>query len=79
MSYLQSDVQGAALDQERFYALGIDAYRIARALLEEPLWRGPLDGVTGTITLGAGQQFSRELVPAHFSGGAARSLAAAPQ
>jgi hypothetical protein len=79
MSYLRADVQGAALDQERFYALGIDAYRIARALLENPAWRGPLDGVTGTISLETGQHFTRELMPAHFAGGAARSLAAAAQ
>lgn len=77
MSYLRVEVPGAALDQERFYALGIDAYRIARALLEDASWRGPLDGVTGTITLEAGQHFSRELMPAQFAGGAARPLAAA--
>jgi outer membrane PBP1 activator LpoA protein len=79
MSYLRTDVQGAALDQERFYALGIDAFRIALALLENPGWRGPLDGVTGTISLDSGQHFSRQLVPAQFAGGAARSLAAAAQ
>lgn len=79
MSYLRADAQGAALDQERFYALGIDAYRIALALLDNPAWRGRLDGVTGTISLNAGQHVSRLLVPAHFSGGAARSLAAAAQ
>jgi len=77
MSYLRVEVPGAALDQERFYALGIDAYRIARALLEDPGWRGPLDGVTGTVVLEAGQHFSRELMPAQFAGGAARPLAAA--
>jgi len=76
ISYLRAEVQGAPLDQERFYALGIDAYRIASALLADQGWRGPLDGVSGTITLEAGQHFSRELTPAQFSGGAARSLAA---
>jgi outer membrane PBP1 activator LpoA protein len=79
MSYLRPDVQGAALDQERFYALGIDALRIALALLENPEWRGPLDGVTGTISLGTGRHFHRQPVPAQFTGGAARSLAAAGQ
>jgi outer membrane PBP1 activator LpoA protein len=79
MSYLHTEASDAALDQERFYALGIDAFRIVRALLEDPNWRGPLDGVTGNITLGEQQQFSRELLQAHFSGGAARPFAAAAQ
>ncbi|HWQ37124.1 MAG TPA: penicillin-binding protein activator [Burkholderiales bacterium] len=79
MSYLRPEIQTRALDQERFYALGIDAYRIARALLDDPGWRGPLDGVTGTIALEAGQHFSRALVPAQFVGGTVRPLHAAPQ
>ncbi|HYN26761.1 MAG TPA: penicillin-binding protein activator, partial [Burkholderiales bacterium] len=50
MSYLKPDVKNSALDQERFYALGIDAYRIVQELLRpyEPMVS--LDGVTGTIT-----------------------------
>jgi uncharacterized protein len=78
MSYLRPDIQSPALDQERFYALGIDAYRLMRVLLRDYELPDTLDGVTGTIRLGRGQQFERELVPAQFSHGAARLLPAAP-
>ncbi len=76
MSYLKPDVKNPALDQERFYALGIDAYRIVLELLRpfEPMVS--LDGVTGTITPTDTQQFTRSLVPAHFSQGRAKSLEA---
>ncbi|HUF19556.1 MAG TPA: penicillin-binding protein activator [Burkholderiales bacterium] len=78
MSYLRPDIQSPALDQERFYALGIDAYRLMRVLLRDYEFPDTLDGVTGTIRLGRGQQFERELLPAQFSYGAARLLPAAP-
>lgn len=76
MSYVKPDVKNLALDQERFYALGIDAYRIVQELLRpfEPMVT--LDGVTGTITPSDTQQFTRTLVPAHFSQGRAKSLEA---
>jgi outer membrane PBP1 activator LpoA protein len=74
LSYLRADGQPAALDQERFYALGIDAYRITRELLQPHRNADPIDGVTGTITLGDAQQFTRTLVPAQFSQGLARPL-----
>lgn len=57
-----------AVELNRFYALGIDAYRIARALAAgrpEPA----LDGVTGRLTLGADRRYDRELVLARFSEG----------
>ncbi|HXF67158.1 MAG TPA: penicillin-binding protein activator [Burkholderiales bacterium] len=57
-----------AVELNRFYALGIDAYRIARALAAgrpEPT----LDGVTGRLALGADRRFGRELVLAQFSDG----------
>ena len=65
-----------SVEMERFYALGIDAYRIAAPLLAGPgsgpvspdSW--PLDGVTGQITL-EGQQFTRELTAAQFRQGEA--------
>ena len=78
MSYLKPDVKNSALDQERFYALGIDSYRIVQELLRpfEPMVS--LDGVTGTITPTDTQQFTRSLVPAHFSQGRARALEAPP-
>jgi uncharacterized protein len=78
MSYLRADVAGAPLDQERFYALGIDSYRIVHALLDNPAWRGPLDGVTGTIRIDANQQILRVPMPAQFLGGAPRPSLATP-
>lgn len=76
MSYLKPEVQSPALDLERFYALGIDAYRIVQELLRpyEPMVS--LDGVTGTITPTDTQQFNRSLVPAQFSQGNAKPLEA---
>jgi uncharacterized protein len=57
-----------SLDQERLYALGIDAYRVGQQLLrgEE---KKPLDGVTGKITLEGVHHFARALAPAEVDGG----------
>jgi outer membrane PBP1 activator LpoA protein len=74
LSYLRSDPPLPALDQERFYALGIDAYRIAQELLHPHRAQDALDGVTGTVTLGDDQQFNRVLVPAQFSQGSPQAL-----
>ena len=57
-----------SVEQERLYALGIDAYRLALQLLR-PERRAPLDGVTGRIALEAGNFFSRTLTPAEIDGG----------
>ena len=76
MSYLRPDVSSAALDQERFYALGIDAYRVIRALLQRDPASLAIDGVTGAITLTRNRQIQREPVPAYFSAGTARLPAA---
>ena len=57
-----------SVEQERLYALGIDAYRLSVLLLNaeaEPA----LDGVTGRITLGPGNTFLRALTPAEVDGG----------
>lgn len=56
-----------SLELERFYALGIDAARLAtllatRARLDSIV----LDGVTGQISFNREQQFARELVEAEF-------------
>lgn len=59
---------GDALDLERLYALGIDAFRIMQALLEGNSG-GALDGVTGRLSLGRDQQFARELTSAQFADG----------
>ncbi len=53
-------------DQERLYALGIDAYRLIKALIGTPIKTALLlDGVTGRIRL-SGQTFRREALPALF-------------
>jgi outer membrane PBP1 activator LpoA protein len=74
ISYARPNAQRAGLDQERFYALGIDAYRLVLELLRPYESMEPLDGVTGTITLNNLHQFIRTLVPAQFSQGSARML-----
>jgi len=55
-------------DRERLYALGIDAFRIAGALLAGNA-STEIDGVTGRINLGPDQQFARSLTPAQFNQG----------
>ena len=74
LSYLRPDNPGTPFDQERFYALGIDAYRLIQELLHPHRNADPLDGVTGTIRLGDAQQFLRTLVPAQFIQGTARPM-----
>ncbi len=44
----------------RLYALGLDAYRVARAFRDGPPERFTLDGATGQVTLVEGRQFARE-------------------
>ena len=57
-----------AVELDRFYALGIDAFRIAVTLLAGKTGAG-LDGVTGRLTLGPDRQFSRGLTAAQFTDG----------
>ncbi len=78
ISYSRPDVKRAALDQERLYALGIDAYRLVQELLRPYEAMAPLDGVTGTITLDNSRLFARALVPAQFSQGIAKALEVPP-
>jgi outer membrane PBP1 activator LpoA protein len=60
---------------ERFYALGIDAYRIATELLRtQQVVRLDLDGVTGRIHMGPNNQVLREPMPATFRDGVAVPL-----
>jgi hypothetical protein len=56
------------VELERFYALGIDAYRIALALAAGKA-DAALDGVTGRLTLGSDHRFTRGLTTAQFSEG----------
>ena len=65
------------VEQERLYALGIDAYRLAGLLLKSGAKLPPLDGVTGRITLDADRHFERTLVPIGFDAGRAISLQSA--
>lgn len=63
--------EAMAVEQERLYALGIDAYRLADHLLRPEERARPLDGVTGKLTLEPGNQFARTLTPAEVDGGRA--------
>ncbi|MBY0438898.1 MAG: penicillin-binding protein activator [Burkholderiales bacterium] len=52
-------------ENERLYALGIDAYRLAELAIDRGIQPGlSLDGVTGRITLERGNWLVREPVPA---------------
>jgi len=55
-----------SVEEERLYAFGIDAYRIAAELARGV--REPIDGVTGKLTL-EGSHFARALTPAEVDGG----------
>jgi len=65
----------ASYEQERFYALGIDAWRLGQVLLESGFNdAGTLDGVTGYLTPGGGRQFTREAIGAQFVQGQPKLL-----
>jgi hypothetical protein len=74
LSYERPDPTQANVEFQRFYALGIDAYRIAQNLLRPDSEFEPLDGVTGRITLESDRRFTREAVPAQFEQGETRVL-----
>jgi len=44
-------VDADSLDMQRLYALGIDAFQVARALALQPGSNVELDGVTGRLSL----------------------------
>lgn len=74
LSYARPDDSEVTLEFQRFYALGIDAYRVAQGLIG---WRSdfaPLDGVTGTIGIDRERRLIREAVPAQFSQGEVKLL-----
>jgi uncharacterized protein len=69
-----------AADLERFYALGIDAYRLAAGLAQNGSPSlDPLDGVTGKIMLSDQHTFQRELTAVRFEEGQVVLLANKPQ
>ena len=57
-----------AVEQERLYAFGIDAYRISMQLLHGDK-RAPIDGVTGKLALEPPSHFGRTLTPVEMDGG----------
>jgi len=59
-------------DLERFYALGIDAFRIAHEILAGN-GGGTLDGVTGRLRLTSDHHFERSLTAAQFADGKLRA------
>lgn len=67
-----------SMDLERFYALGIDAWRIAQLLLTGAR-EIRLDGVTGQLTLGADGYIERELVSGRYSEGRPQAMDPAPR
>lgn len=64
----------ASMEFQRFYALGIDAYRIAQELAKHRPDLS-LDGVTGQITLDRDHRLVREPIPAQFQQGETKVLA----
>lgn len=60
---------GLSVDEERLYAYGIDAYRIAHLILKSEAGHMALDGVTGRIGMESGRSFARALVPSEVDGG----------
>ena len=57
------------LEEERLYAFGIDAFRVAFALLKGDPAKISIDGVTGHIALEAGRVFTRLPQPVEIDGG----------
>ena len=66
MVYPRADLRDVDLD--RFYALGIDAFRISQEILSGKTTMA-LDGVIGRLTLGSDHYFERGLTAAQFSDG----------
>jgi hypothetical protein len=65
-------------DMARLYALGIDAYRVAREISRKPAGRFSLDGVTGRLTVDFGHgpaTFERIEQPAIYTNGVPRAVA----
>lgn len=56
--------------QDRLYALGVDAFRVAQAFVKGPPPSLDLDGATGHLTLEPDRQIAREGKLVRFQGGA---------
>ena len=59
MAYPRWNGSGATLDMDRLYALGIDAFRVAREIALRPGADFRLDGVTGQLDVSFGQGAAR--------------------
>ena len=57
------------VDRERLYALGIDAYRLMQIIYDNRFASLPLNGVTGSVSLGPNHQFERKAIAAEFKQG----------
>ena len=57
------------LEEERLYAFGIDAFRVALALVKGEPAKITVDGVTGHIALEGGHFFTRTPTPVEIDGG----------
>lgn len=73
MSYPRLTGVFGTFEQDRFYAIGVDAWRLAQGLLEESYSSlSPVDGVTGLLTPGITRVFVREPLPVQFLQGVPR-------
>jgi outer membrane PBP1 activator LpoA protein len=73
MVYPRWNTNGRTLDMDRLYALGIDAYRVAREIALHPGADFQLDGVTGHLSVGFGNgpaRFERVQPAAVYQDGA---------
>ncbi len=68
----QRTLATASPEPQRFYAMGIDAFRLALELLRARPHFERLDGVTGEIRLERDHYFTREMLPAQMVQGTAR-------
>lgn len=72
-----SEGKAGAADLERLYALGIDAFRVAREIAQRRAGHFLLDGVTGRLAVSFGQgaaSFERTELPAVYKNGVAQPV-----
>jgi outer membrane PBP1 activator LpoA protein len=75
MAYTRPTSLFTTYEQERFYAIGIDAWRLSQMMLGSTYsGLGILDGVTGQLVPGTSRQFQREPIAAQFTQAGVRTL-----
>lgn len=72
LSYAHPDTAQLPMEMQRFYALGIDAFRIALDLIRTDANLTGIDGVTGRISMDRDRRLVREPVAAQFVQGDTR-------